>query len=612
MPDSSLKLPGKLFRQGVFVRADNSEEAETVELSFSSEAPIRQFWGIEILGHDKGEVNTDFIGSGRAPLLVDHRAGVDTQVGVIERIAIEGGKGRAWVRFGKSARAQEIKTRVLDGELGNISVGYSIQKIRLEEDGEDDLPTYRAIRWTPHEISIVSVPADTSVGVGRAQQGADMVSIPVQGNRSMPTPTNPEAGGLSEEELSKVRSQAAEQEANRIREIEATATQFNCRYMVADAIRENLSADAFKGKVLMTMGDRAQETLSAGADIGLTKKERKAFSFTRALNALANPTKRELQEAAAFEFEASEAAGKKRGKAGQGILVPADVMRSNMEGSTRALTTSSVATGGALVQTDVLAASFIELLRQRAVVMNMGARMLNDLQGNISIPRMASGATAYWVGETNSPTGSQQGFDQVELSPKTIGAFTDYSRKLLMQSSVDVETLIRDDLAKVIGLEISRAALHGDGSGSMPTGISSQTGINSVTFAAAAPTFAEVVSMETQVASDDADVGSLGYIINAVMRGDFKTTEKASGTARFIWEDGGTVNGYQAGVTNQVLAGNAFFGNWADLLIAAWSGVDLTVDPYSNSTSGSVRVVALQDVDLATRHPQSFCHGYTA
>ncbi|WP_193778437.1 phage major capsid family protein, partial [Pseudovibrio sp. WM33] len=131
-----------------------------------------------------------------------------------------------------------------------------------------------------------------------------------------------------------------------------------------------------------------------------------------------------------------------------------------------------------------------------------------------------------------------------------------------------------------------------------PKGIAATTGINSTTFAANAPTFEEVVAMETAVATDDADIGALGYVLNAAMRGSFKTTEKAAGTAQFIWEQGNTVNGYNTGISNQVLDHNGFFGNWADLLIALWTGVDLTVDPFTQSTSGTVRVVAMQDVDF--------------
>lgn len=616
MSKTEIRVPGRLFRQGVVVRADNGgteEVAQSVTLSFSSEEPVERFFGFEVLGHNSGEVDASFMESGRAPLLADHRASVEHQIGIIESVSFSGGKGRAVARFGKSGRAQEIAKRVADGEIVNVSVGYRINALELVTDGKDALPTYRVTNWTPFEISLVSVPADPSVGIGRAQtdEGGEITLQLIRKEQAMPAdtetrPDDPDLEAAAKRTVEQVRAE----EQTRIREIEAVGARFNCRDKAQAAIRNGDSADQFRGAVLMSLGEAGQERISAAADIGLTPKERKAFSFLRALHALANPNDKAAQEAAAFERECSAAAAQKRGKDQRGILVPADVMRAAMGAQTRSLNTSVAAEGGAFVGTDLLAGSFIDLLRARAVVLKMGARMLNDLQGNIAIPRLTGGATAYWVGEDGDVPESQQAVDQVTMTPHTLGGHTKYSRKLLLQSSLDVEAMVRDDLAKVLGLEISRAALHGSGAGNQPQGISNLTGVNSTGFATALPTWAEVVAMETQVASDEADVGALGYIINPVMRGGFKTTEKAAGTARFLWEDGGTVNGYHTGVTTQVLANNAFFGNWEDLLIGAWSGVDLTVDPYTNAQSGNVRVIALQDVDIAGRHPGSFCHSY--
>jgi hypothetical protein len=87
------------------------------------------------------------------------------------------------------------------------------------------------------------------------------------------------------------------------------------------------------------------------------------------------------------------------------------------------------------------------------------------------------------------------------------------------------------------------------------------------------------------------------------------TAERDSSTGMFIWEPGNTVNGYRTEVSNQVASNDFWFGNWADLLLGFWSGLDLLVDPYTGATSGTVRVVALQDVDVAVRHGESFARG---
>jgi hypothetical protein len=115
--------------------------------------------------------------------------------------------------------------------------------------------------------------------------------------------------------------------------------------------------------------------------------------------------------------------------------------------------------------------------------------------------------------------------------------------------------------------------------------------------------------METEINADNADIGAMAYITNSTIYGGFKTTEKASSTAQFILEPGGTVNSYPVVRSNQVASGDVFFGVWNQMLMGMWGALDLQVNPYALDTSGGVRVVALQDVDVAVRHPEAFCRG---
>lgn len=236
----------------------------------------------------------------------------------------------------------------------------------------------------------------------------------------------------------------------------------------------------------------------------------------------------------------------------------------------------------------------------------------------MAIPKQTGGATGYWLAESGTPTESQQTIGQVPLTPKTVGAYTDISRKLLQQSSIDVEAFVRGDLATVLGLAIDLAGIAGTGANNQPRGILNTVGIGSVIGGTngAAPTWANIVALESEVAAANADVGRLHYLTNALVRGVLKTTEKASGTAQFVWNSN-DVNGYTPIVSNQVpsdltkgsaedICSAIIFGNFADLLIGMWGGLDLLADPYTASTSGTVRVVALQDADIAVRHAESF------
>jgi hypothetical protein len=119
--------------------------------------------------------------------------------------------------------------------------------------------------------------------------------------------------------------------------------------------------------------------------------------------------------------------------------------------------------------------------------------------------------------------------------------------------------------------------------------------------------------MESAIAGDNADVNSMAYAMGSGMRGHMKTTERFSGSNGMpIWENGNTVNGYRSEITNQIAAGDLFFGNWADVIVGMWGGLDITVDPYSNSKKGRLRVVTMQDVDILLRRVESFCYGADA
>lgn len=632
-----LRIPETLERACEITRAEapaeGAEDDRRIELSFSSETTeVERFFGIEVLGHGEGEVDLTWVGSGRAPMLLDHKSGVDNQVGVIERAFIEDGVGRAVVRFGKGARASEILARVRDGELSSISVGYRVRAMKLVEESKAGPDIYRVTDWKPNEISLVSIPADTTVGVGRGSEITVRVDRsdqkPNQMEGEMPptdTKTKEDEGRatvpaietkqaakpeLTDEERAEIRAKAAETEAKRCRELEAIGAQFSMpRADIAKAQKDGWTPAEFRGLVLERMGDKAEQIMVTSSMVGLERRDVQEFSLTRLLHALANPQDMKAREAAAHEFAVCSAAEEKSERAVRGSLVPLDILAAPdfVGGGQRDLTKSPATAGGHLVATNLLAGSFIEVLRNRSLFLSLGARQLMGLVGDIAIPRQTGGATAVWIAESGDAGESDPAFDQVTMTPKTVAAYTDASRKLLKQSSLDIENLMRVDLATAVALAIDSAGFNGTGASNQPRGIKNQTGVNTTTFAAVNPTFAEIVAMETAVANDNADIGALAYAFDPTFRGHFKTTEKFTSTGMTIWEPGDTVNGYRAGVTKQVVAGDVFFGNFADALVGMWGGLDVLVDPYAQSLKGAIRVIVHQDVDEAVRHPDSFC-----
>jgi HK97 family phage major capsid protein/HK97 family phage prohead protease len=579
-----------------------------MEFPFSSEFPVSRYFGNEVLSHEREAADLGRLNDG-APLLFNHDP--DKIIGVVEKAWIDDSKkrGYAQVRFSRNKFAQEVLTDVKDGILRGVSFGYAINK--MEERGEDCVAT----KWSPYEVSLAVIPADATVGIGRSLITGEQETMPIievereaevdetsaAAPAASPEQTPSEVTMETTPDLEVIRAEAVEAERSRI----ASIAKLGERYKLTDLARELIdggrSVDEARAAILDKLGAQqpVEHSITAN-DVGLNEKETRAFSFTKALNYLANPSDATARRAAEFEIEVGKAAAKKYEKSSNGIVIPNEVLR-------RDLTVGQPTAGGNLVADELLAGSFIELLRNRLALAQAGVTMLTGLQGNISIPRQTSAATAYWVGENVAPSESQQAIDQVNMTPKSIAAYVDYSRRLLLQSSIDVEGMIRADLARVIALELDRAAIYGTGSSNQPLGLVNTTGIGTQTITTYG-TWAEYIGMETDVASANADAGSLRYIINAAARGALKSTEKASNTGMFVYEDN-EINGYPVIVSNQLANNDALFGDFSMMIMAMWSGLEVMVDPYAGATAGTVRVIAHQDVDFAVKQPSAFCYG---
>ena len=583
-------LEGKTYKRSENTAFDEVED-RIYDFPFSSEQPVARYYGNEILSHEKGAADLSRLNDG-APLLFNHNP--DRVIGVVERAYIDDDKRRGYarVRFSRNEFAQEVLRDVRDGIIRNVSFGYAIDKMEERSSGE-----FVATSWTPTEVSAVAIPADASVGFGRSLSDSDPEPA---ASAAISTPPVPEMEDTTPD-MEVVRAEAVEAERSRIAEVTSLCNKHGMEDLGRQLVESGRSINEARAAVLEKLNVKEEPVNMKAAEIGLTEKESRSFSFLRAINYLANPTDRAAREAAAFEIEASEAAADKLGRASRGITIPMDVMK-------RDLNVGTATAGGNLVETELDSANFIDLLRNASALDQAGATVLTGLSGNVNIPRQSGAATAYWVAESGSPTESQQTIDQVALTPKTCGAFTDFSRKLMIQSSIDVENMVRTDLARVLALEIDRVGLYGSGSSNQPLGLKDTTGVLTEDFAANTPTFAEVVALESDVSGANALLGSPVYVMNAAMAGSLKTATKDSGSGQFILQ-GGEVNGYRAVISNQVESNDLWFGNFSDLIIAYFSGLDLMVDPFTGSTSGTVRVVALQDVDIAARHGASFSRG---
>lgn len=361
---------------------------------------------------------------------------------------------------------------------------------------------------------------------------------------------------------------------------------------------------------------RDAEELEIGREpLDLPKETRKQYSILRCIRMI-----KAGKSLSGLEGEVDKEMEKFYGRPAQGIWTPF------LSGGEKFALDST--TGSGTIPSTLDTANFIDLLRNKTVTQNAGAKIITGITGGTwSISKRTAASVAYWVTQGSAPSASDGTIDQVDFTPKTMGVSVTITRKHMIQTSMDSEQLVRDDLAQVIAIELDRAALNGSGSGAEPEGILQNSSVNVVEFGdgtnGGKPLYSKLVQLETEVAVDNADLGKLAYVTTAQGRGYLKSTDKAyvdstnqGATGRMMWADDNSINGFNAYATQQMPAdgttgsdtecSSMIFANWNDLVFAFWTGVDLIIDPYT-SRAGSVTVTALYDLDIQRRHDESFC-----
>jgi HK97 family phage major capsid protein len=601
-------------------------DARRIELSFSSEAPYERWWGIEILDHDPSSVRMDRLSGGGHPLLLQHDG--DRQVGVIESARIdEDRKGRAVARFGKGALATEVWQDVHDNIRSLVSVGYIIHRAKLiESDGERELtgaelmqrmaspgrrdagdgkpPVYRVIDWEPYEASIVSIPADTSVGVGRAAA--------IETQAAAPAETKPERIITMTTESTPTIDPAALERA-RVKEIVDIGEAYSPKYItprdIADACRNGTSVDKFRDLVMAKMASRHSDT--SDAHIGMTESEIKRYSFGRALVAQMSGDWSE----AGLELEASRAVAKMWGKAPEGFFVPVDYL------ARRDFNVGTGSEAGNLVATDLRPDMWVDVFRNALVTAQLGIRILPGLTSSIDLPRKATAGTLGMLTEIGSASEANPTTAKTTLSPKRIGAYTEVSKQALIQSALSLEEMIKDDLVTGAAVLLENQILNGAGTGAEIKGIRNVSGIGTYAYGTAggALSWDGVVGLESACSDVNAepDLRS-GYLVNTKTRGKAKRTAKSTYMS-WIWDMGGQpLNGYRAAVTNNlpsnltkgsnttVCSSMLFASDWSMGVIGLFGSPDVTVDPYTKASTGQVVITLNQFADFGTRQPAAF------
>jgi len=610
------------------------DKARTVSLSFASEAVVSRWYGNEILEISDDACDLTRLRNGGA-LLYNHNW--NDQIGVVVSAEIDSRakKARAVVKFSSSVRGEEFFRDVKEGIRRLVSVGYSIRKMVLQSvDG--DMETHRATEWEPFEISIVPVPADVTVGVGRNAQGhasppskMPPVETPAPETRTAPTPPNPAPTTAPAVTITHDR----QAELGRVKSINAHARSLSEKFpdkadqirQMADRCNENgETLDVFRAAVVEDVLGTSRQLSPApvqdhrAATLDLKKRDIEGYSLMAAI--------REAAVGAPVSGRAKEFSDEIAGRLGiqpRGFFIPEDIVRSRrgLLTGARTMTVTSPADGGFTVGQDVLASEFVQLIRNTAKVVRMGARTITGLKGDISIPRQITGATAYWVSETGSITDSGATFGQIVGKPKRVGTNVPYSKQLLAQSSLDIEAMVIMDSDEAIGVDVDRVALNGAG-GAEPLGILNQTAGASGNLSAdvafgGAPTWAKYLEFFSNVATNNAALGRLGYMTSVASAVKAMTIPKFTNGVEGIWVGGldpngpGRVGPFPAEWSTNIPTGSGgdkvIFGDWSQIIILEWAGRDVVVDPYSAKKTGNVEVCIQRLLDVVIRRAKSLC-----
>jgi HK97 family phage major capsid protein len=599
-----------------FDLASRAEGSDAIPVVISTDAVVEVSDGPEILVHTDDAVDLSRF---PLPIIATHRSG-QVNVGIVESPQIVNGRLRGMARFGSRPEAAGYRDDVLLGVVRYVSAGYQRMKAKLRSDG-----VLVTSRWMPSHAALVAEPADIGAGFFRSadtafdleveREAAYVIGpetfIPVL-STAQPAETTGDTyvsnvetatAGASAE----VRVDSPAMERLRIQTIHKLCDQHKIPAEQREAwVNSEASVDDVSRGVLDVIAQRGTRNPETSvAYLGLSKKEAQDYSIFRAIRAVLDKN----WSKAGLEFEAHREIQKRTN-----AVINENTFYVPLEVQQRAIPQKrdlSVAANGGGYLVETANQGFIDLLRNRSVVFQMGATRLSGLVGNVNIPKQSAAATAYWLAaETTQITESQQTIVQVPLTPKTVGAYTEISRQLLLQSSPDAEGIVTADLAQVTAIAVDKAGLHGAGGSGEPQGIVGSANVGSVTATTIGTgTYGKMLDFQQDLADANALFGSLGYVTTPAVAKLLAGYSRFANTDTPIWDGNllnATVAGLPAMTSNQVEAGYMFFGNWSDLIVGEWGILSVEANPYANFQAGIVGVRAMYTVDIALRRGQSF------
>ena len=609
---------------------DEGADADRFDIAISSEYPVRRWFGKEILDHTPEAVDLSRAKSGIS--FLDSHDG-QSIVGLVNDVKLDKKDKvlRGVVQFSRNPKAQEVKRDVQDGIRKFISVGYGVNEYTLEKSSKDEGDTYRATSWTPYEASSVAVPADPTVGHNRKA-----------GERGFPVKViNPSAGSpaeqTTEERMETDHAQVLIDSRKTAGEIVKLAKRHGIdQERVATWISEGRSIDAVSALILEEVASRSAKPTTTGKaaetkeELELSEKEQREYNLARGIMTLVNNDEADENGTGgkrenSLELEISQTIERSTKAASHGgLFVPWSVKNVHAISKRAGLDSATATKGTELKFTEP--GAFIDFLYNRMRVKELGAQTISGLRDNVAFPKQTGKATGSWVAENpgSDVADSNLTLGQVPSSPHTYQSSTSYSRQLLAQAVIDVDTLVRQDLARDMALAVDFAAIQGPSGGNSPVGIMNTTGVQSFIVAADSGNggliaYADVIKMVEDLEDVNADqLGDPAWLTAPSVKSLLKLTARLANTIALpVWADNDTMDGYMARSSNQVpktgVRGDTatskavILGVFSTIVIGMWgSGFELVVDPYRLKKQGMIELTTFMLTDVALKYPQAF------
>lgn len=604
---------------------------DELEASFASETPVIRPWGTEVLVCSPEAVDLSRSVDG-LPLLSNHDT--RTLVGRARNLHVAERRLRGTISLFDNEAGRDTRA-VIEGGHREVSLSYEI--LETEDAGNG---VVRVTRWRPYEVSIVSIPADPTVGIQRSQRinYMDMNNQPAGGSQHAGPGDNNAAMTRSQRSAAAARDAAFQDRAATIAHL---AQKYGDRISgdeVQDAMCRNADAAGLQALVLERMSSRPHDTrggIAPGDMPGIDPQQREwqriagGYSLQRALLSMVDSG--HYSRSGGREAEMSQELARRSGIQPEGLMVPMEAFFATQLArlARRDFSVGVSSEGGVTVGTNIRPDLWTDLLLPRSAAIALGAKTLFGLSSNLQIPKKATGTAPGWASEKGAVPESGAAFGGVTLSPKRAGAFMEVTKQLVIQSSLAVEQLLREDLTETLLSEVDRVTLVGTGASNQPLGIVSAPGIGAVLGGAngAQLAWAHVLDLEKAVANANGIVNpqAMGYAINPAAQSWAKRTPKIAGTDTLMIGDtpidarGLTVlNGYRCAVsthlpangtkgTSNGVCSTVLFGDFSQAIIGFFgNGVDLVVDPYSLAVNGMIRITANLYVDVGVRRSNSF------